>query len=244
MKNKALLTVAALVAASMDQVFRPGFQPLGEQQQQARTATISVDTDNPSVIPDSTIEGVAAADPLRATLGGAIVLALKAKDEDLVAAATIPAVSLNRRIVIVPEGATNAGDLIADLDAATNVVKSAELTFDGGEVNNAPMTNAVANGTGISTAVNGALAAAKPSFSLQSAINKLEDLIAATAGATSGAVVVDQSGGKLYLYTCPVANEATMVAVLNASSPAGIDSIAAFDVDANPASSATGQFGE
>lgn len=241
-KNKLFMAVAAVVAASMEQTFRPGFQPLAEQQQQAKTATISVDDTWPAAQPDPVIEGVAVADPMRSTLGGTIVQALKAKDDELVAIGSIPAVSMNRRIVIVPGDV--AADINAALDAAANVVKSAQLTFDGGEVNNAPMSNAVANGTGISTQVNAAIAAAKPSFSLQSIINKLEDLLAATAGAHTGVVVVDQHNEAVYLWTCPVANEATLLAEVNSSSPAGNDSVAAFDVDANPQASAEGQFGE
>lgn len=232
------LTVAAMPQICQEQIKPEVWHPFEEQQQQAKTGTVMKSEDSP----DSPVTAIAVADPLRATLGAVAVMALRAVGTPRGAMVKITQALDGGRVEVTGGGTDVAEDVLAVADAVAGTTKSAELTFDGGALNNAPMTNAVANGTGLSTAINAALAAAKPSFSLQSILQKIEDIVRAQAPADIDAlVVVDQDLEKITVLT------GTAAAITGAyvAVQAGIGtSDGELTHDATPASEAESEFGE
>lgn len=184
------------------------------------------------------ITALAESDPLIATVGSVVVLAAKASQNPVQILAALTN-NLQIRVVDVLASGAEAAVNAAILAGAT--VLSATLTFDGGELNNAPMTNAVANGTGLSTAINGALAAAKPSFSMQSIINKIEDIVLLTEGVTDALIVVDQVNNNVKVYTGTPA-QVSADRVLGAQ--AATSTLSEFVIDSTPASAASKLLGE
>jgi len=79
-----------------------------------------------------------------------------------------------RKVHVDSEGEMAA--TVTAVDAVSGTTLVANLTFDNGSKNNDSVSNAVADGTGTSTQINAKLATRKPSFSLQSLINALEDV--------------------------------------------------------------------
>lgn len=228
------LNVAGLLAGMMEQPLSVGFSPLLEQRQFAKTGVVNSPEGNSVVV-----RAIANADPLRATVGSVIVEALRLTPEETVAVGVITE-ALDSRVVEVAEVA-DAAAVAATLPGATGVVRSARLTYDGGAVKNAPMSNSVANGTGLSTLINTAIAAAKPNWSPISLVNKVEDILADNPG-VEGLVVVDQISNRIDVYTGTDAQITAANAAIGAQMAAG--ALAVFLIDSTPAAATEGQFGE
>jgi hypothetical protein len=171
MKNKFILaaSIVAAIRPSQEQPAFVGFTPLFEQQQQVKSGTVTSPLSY-----DIAVEGIAVADPLRTTMGSLTVEALRAMTG---AATVVGKMGIADPIRLLHIGVGDSADFLTVIDAATGTTKVADLTWDGGEKNNAPMTNAVADGVGtLSTIINNALEAAKPSFSLAQIVSALEDI--------------------------------------------------------------------
>lgn len=234
-----IIVLAASIAANLEQKFPVGFSPMLEQQQQSKSGVVTVEDG----APDAVIAAVAQSDPLRSTVGSLIVEVNRAADAECVTAGKLTRALENRAVMVVKaEGdpATVATDTIANISTHTGMTKSAELTFDGGALKNAPMSNTVANGTGLSTAINAAIATTKPSFSISTIVNAIEDAVLADGNALDAVVIVDQVNAKVLVYT----GTPTNITGAFAGFANGYDAAAIFDVDATPASTAAGQFGE
>ncbi len=236
---KKVITLAALTAI-LEQKISPGFVPFGEQQQQAKTGPVEVITEG-----DPEVDGVADSDPLRATPGSLLVEALRAASGPQAGVIQVSQSDAVRRVSIVDAATLAAMATAADAISGTTLV--ATLTWDGGEKNNAPMTNAVADGVGgMSTQINAALAAAKPSFSLSSIVNKLEDIASDVAVDKEIVVIFDQSANS-GLGTVKVFVVDTLVHASSAYEAArdnGGSIAAEFSVDTTPAAQADKLAGE
>jgi hypothetical protein len=189
----------------MEQVFRPGFQPLSEQQQQAKTGSVRIATEEElgdlgagSAINLSALVEVAKADPLRATVGTAAVLGLRAVAEEKVVIIRISNDLDKRRVIIAPGSEGDGPFTAANAAAGTDV--AAILTFDNSSLNNDSVSNSVADGTGLSTGINAKLATRKPSFSLASLINAVEDVVL-DDGTKDALFFVDQANGTMKVLT-------------------------------------------
>lgn len=198
MKSKNLALASAAMQPSQEQPSFVDFTPMVEQQQQAKSGL--VEAVNPG---NTAIAAIAASDPLRATAASVVVQALRAVEPSLVAAMRVgqilSAANSEGRYVLI--GETNNGP--AAITAADNVAGttiSAVLTFDGGEKNGAPLSNTIANGVGLSTAINAAIAPTKPSFTSESILRKIEDIVLAD-GTKEALVIVDQFSETLTVIT-------------------------------------------
>lgn len=161
------------------------------------------------------VKAVAQSDPLVSSLASLAVQALKANP---VASGAV--VALNARTVQVIPAADMDG--IPAGFAAAGLALSGNLSFDGGAKNNAPMTNAAV--AGLFAELNAVLTEeAKPSFSVQSAIGKIEDVLAEEG--VSGIIIVDQLNNVIKVYTGPPGNVDTAEGGL----PAAADTIATFE---------------
>lgn len=172
---QAILAAAFSAPVICQEQIRPaGFVPFAEQQQQAKTGvTSSVGNYGGNVV-----EAIADADPLRATVGAVAVEALRAAEDPVLLGIKINGNEDDnipvRKVHVDSEGLMAA--TATNVDAVTGTTLVANLTFDNGSKNNDSVSNAVADGTATSTQINAKLATRKPSFSLQSLINALEDV--------------------------------------------------------------------
>lgn len=232
MKKKSL---AFLRNANQEQPTPVGIHALTEQQQQAKSGLISLVNGEEGI--DENVKAVGQSAPVRESVGTLIVDANRAYAPESVSVGVLTNDLANRKVVILDAAAT--ADTIDGVSSGAGMVKSAELTFDGGESKNAPMSNAVANGTGLATAINAKLAAAKPSFSMAGIINTIEDVILAD-GTKDAVVIVNQVANKVLVYTGTPAQVAGAIVTLGA----GYDKLGNFEQNAMPQAAATGQFGE
>lgn len=239
-KPNLFLACAAVVAASMEQVFRPGFQPLWEQQQQAKSGVVTAASSY-----GTPAEAVAVADPLRTTAGSLVVEALRAQDNPQVVAIEVngnPVDAVPIRRVHTGEGAM--ADLATAADAIAGTTLVGNLTFDNGSKNNDSVSNAIADGTGHSAAINAKLATRKPTFSLAALLNALEDV--ALEEEIRFVVLFDQNDngelGRVKVFE--VDTNAHAVGAINAAVAAFSVAVADFEVDTTPASAAERLAGE
>lgn len=241
-----------MLLASQEQPIRDGFTSLTEQRQFAKSGIADGISDN--VTPDGNRIALALkSDPWTGTIGALLVTGGKSAEAKIVAVATMPN---------DPQGSTPADVAFWDATnasgatgvtaalAVTGMVKSGELTFDNGSLNNDSVTNAVANGTGISTLLNGAIATRKPSFSVQSLVNQVEDQLAAYNLANPGTIwdaliVMDQNTGKVTVMTGTPAHVGSAYdAFTTAANTAMGDVLVDTDLDRTAQSATEKQFGE
>jgi len=206
----------------------------------AKSGKLTVETGNIPVQP-ATLTEVAQVTPVVQTAGQTAVDLLRASVDGATAIVGVPPEVLGLRTVALCGDGDEAAILASIVANGTNVLKVAELTFDGGALKNAPMTNAVANGVGVlSTPINAALAAAKPSFSVASILNTIEDIAKETAANKAFVAVVDQVGEKVTVYQFDDAAADIVSVAIGASN----DPLAQINIDPTPEASPTNQFGE
>lgn len=190
------------------------------------------------ITPSSILAAVAEVTPVVQTAGQTAVDLMRAAPETAGAIIAIPALPNSPRCVILQAGGDDAATL-ALLAASGGAVKVAELTFDGGALKNAAMSNAVANGAhALAAAINARIAAQKPTFSITSIVNAIEDEAKSPDGLAVDVVVyVDQTNMKVYAYKTEDDPCATALASFQ-------NGLAQLDVDTTPAAAASNQFGE
>jgi hypothetical protein len=226
----------------MEQVFRTGFQPLAEQQQKAKTGSVRIATvDEVTSLGAATsaenlpaFVEVAKADPLRTTVGGVVVDAAKAVDDAKVIFAQITNDLAGRRVVVSDKAIGDAPFTAANAVSGTDF--AGNLSFDNGSLNNDSVTNAVADGTGLSAGINAKLATRKPSYSLAALINAVEDVILAD-GTKDALVVIDQENETIKVLT---GTEAAIASAFEAAAAATDKIEGEFIIDSTPQSSSTG----
>lgn len=209
------------------------FAPFGEQQQQAKTGVVT-----PFITDIPQVAAVADSDPLRATVGSLIVESAKAIESKVVMIGLITQVLSGRKVLVMDQD--DAGAAFTGGDASANTTLSAVLSFDGNEKNNAPMSNGIANGNGLSTVINAAIAARKPNFSLASIINTIEDIIL-DDGTKDALVFVDQFAGTIKVLTMPTANSTD---AFNTAAAGAAGNVTAFLVNSTPVATTGRELGE
>lgn len=165
-----------------------------EQQAQAKSGTVTA----PSGA-DAIIKAVGDVTPFTNTLAGTL--------RDALAAATLDKIGIinlaNRTVTVVP-----AGTDIAAVSGATGLSLAATVTLDDPTKPSGPMSS-INGGDAGSDEVDAIVGAAKPSLSVESLCNKIEDAAIDPTGqmfgVSSGIIVVDQANKDVKLYTALVA---------------------------------------
>lgn len=161
-----------------------------EQQAQAKSGVITAPSGSNAVI-----KATAAAEPAVKTLADTMRDALAAADDEQIAIINLA----NRTVTLVP-----AGTSVAAITGASGLEQAAELTMDDPTKASGPMSNGVTEGTD-STSISNIVASAKPSFSVPTVVNRIEDAVAEISG-RSGLVVVDQANATVEVFTGTTAN--------------------------------------
>jgi len=188
--------------------------------------------------PNASQAAVADVTPVVETAGAAVVDVMRASAEPIGVVSAIPKDPTLPRMVVAYPTASGAGQLAA-VAGLPGALKVAELTFDGGALKNAPMSNSVADNVhNLAARINARIAAQKPTFSVASIINAIEDEAKESEGNVNVIVAVDQATEKVTVYK--VTNEARSAlydAVVG-------ESTLALDVDTTPEATPSNQFGE
>lgn len=230
MKKKSLAFLRNVF--SHEQPSNEGFTSLTDQQQQAKSGLVTADVSD-----DAVIASIADSDPFRGTAGAVAVEAVRAAVATKTVVVKLTNDLSDRYVAVLPSADAVAIYTAANAVSGTDVAGS--LTFDGGEKNNAPLTNSVGDGTGLSTAINAELDVTKPSYSLLSLINKIEDIVLSD-GDHDALIIIDQEDDTIKVLTgVPAQISAAATAALAAST---VD--AAFAIDSRPTSSSEKQLGE
>lgn len=156
---------------------------LSEQQAQAKTGVITSPSGS-----DANIRALGDANPVTSTLAGIAREALGVASLNKIAI-----INLGRRdVTILPTGTAFAAAL-----EAFNGVKSGEFTKDDPTKGSSPMTDGDENAL-----LADIISAAKPALSVESLINKIEDVYN-DEEEKSAFVVVDQANAKVFVYETP-----------------------------------------